>query len=263
VTNKLNKLFVKVEDFVSRVTKTLVRRGANPNGDAPHVFDTSAPGTTANLELILIRTNLTVNTEDFSGIQDLADDVGNTKCSFALSSAIIGSGRALVDAIKLALEDCGGIAVCYYDDCTQDETTGDCQYCDCELVVALDADGIPFNPTIAYSGAANTIPNDILLLTLLEQDNPTNEENYFGFKANSPATPAFVPRFRHWQDLANKVNAAIQESLGIPELTVAFAYFAGTDTTTSHIELDMLAFSPWRRRYVCSMTVLSLSGNKP
>jgi hypothetical protein len=231
VTNKLNKLFVKVEEFDSRATKTLVRQG-----DAPHVFDTLAPVTTAKLELILIRNELIVNTEDFSGIQDLADADGNTKCPFTLSSAAIGDGQTLVVEIKSALLVCS-IAVC--DDCPQDETTGDFQDCDCELVVALDADDIPFIATTAYTDAANTIPNDILLLTLLEQDNPTNEEKYFGFKANSPATPSFVPRFRDWQDLANEVNTAIQESLGIPDLTVAFAYVAGTDTTTSQIELDI------------------------
>jgi hypothetical protein len=231
VTKKLNKLFVKVEDFDSRVTKTLVRQG-----NASHVFDTSAPVITAKLELILIRNELTVNTEDFSGIQDLADADGNTKCSFTLSSATIGDGQTLVDEIKSALLVCS-IAVC--DDCPQDNTTGDFQDCDCELVVALDADGIPFIATTAYTDAANTIPNDILLLTLLEQDNPTNEEDYFGFKANSPATPASVPRFRHWQDLANGVNTAIQESLGIPELTVIFAYIAGSAMTPSQIELDI------------------------
>jgi hypothetical protein len=238
ITNFLNELFVVVEAFEDRATKTLIREAEEY---------TFLGNVSATLDLVLIRNDLTKNTEDYEGISTLASEAGNTKCPVALINPT--SAQHLVDQVTTSLTDCG-LVVCGAGDCDLDEDTDDYDSCACDIVVAVDAASLlPFIATTAYNDTDNTAENDILLLSFLEQ-NPgktTIEKKYFGFKANSPATPSFVPRFRNWDDLSDFINTAIKRSLGMEDVADPVIRVVYNDTLTpSQVEIyvDFKHFSP-------------------
>jgi hypothetical protein len=232
ITNYLNEIFVKVEAFKDRATKTLIREAEEY---------TFFGNVSATLDLVLIRTDLTKNTDDYAGISTLAGATDNTKCPVALTDP--ESASDLVTQVTNKLTACG-LVVCGADECTLDEETGDYDSCACEIIVDSIVEEIsglnvslPFIATTAYKNPENTVANDIRLLSFLEQnpDTSTVEKMYFGFKANSPATPSFVPRFQNWDDLTEFINKAIRQSLGIEDVTIGVVY--NTTLNPSQVEL--------------------------
>jgi len=100
VTNKLNELFVKIEDFDDRAGKSLTRSGGG----------TYPSDVSVDLDLILIRSDLNVNTENYSGLKKLAEsDPANKKCSISIKRP--SSKSDLLSQMKSGMERCS-LKVC-------------------------------------------------------------------------------------------------------------------------------------------------------
>ena len=242
IVSHLFPLFLKVQDFNKRPSGTLFLIGLD-------AFDATSIDLTKEeiaLEFYFVEAELTVSPDDDNAIRDLAKEVGGV-CTFQLPQDPPKSpttSSEFAGMLRASISDCN-VTVC--GSCAFDSDADEYSGCgDCDVVIDSDEEDRVFIASVAYSNDQPGEPKDVQLMGLYEalgesEGRTLRRTSLFGLPLNQPVTPALVPRFRTFYDLATRIVEAVKRS-GYENNIVNFSYKPETSAVDQPSRFDVSLF---------------------